>query len=488
MLRIPNVRSKVLLVAGATLIVGPGCSPNIQAQPPGFGPGGPGGPNQQDQELVEKFDTDDNDWLNDAERAEAREFLAANPTQRGFGGPGGPRDGGEGRGRGEGRGPGEGRDRDGGRGGDFGPPPGFGPGPGFGPPDGGGPPRGDEGVRGRGQRGGGPPGMNRDRPEPTPGQTITKESVTPLQGDLYDPQIVRTVFLDFSNDDWEKEMETFHSTDVEVPATITIDGQSYPNCGISFRGASSYGMVPSGYKRSLNISVDMANEDQRIGGYKTLNLLNGASDDSMMSTVLYSHIANQHIPAPRANFVRVVINGEDWGVYTNVEQFNKDFVKRNFGSSKGARWKVSGSPRGGGGLEYHGENLEDYRHPFEQKSGNDKDLQRLVDLCRVLEETPSDELPAALEPIVDVDNLLWFLALDNTLINSDGLLDPSQRLQHCAGQRRRVPLRSSRHERSLPCSGWTWRSWRPRWARRTRRSWTRRARWLWWPRRIWRPR
>jgi len=193
-------------MAGAALIVGPGCSPNIQAQPPGFGPGGPGGPDQADQELVEKFDDDANGWLNDSERKEARDFLAANPTQRGFGGPGGFR------GRGEGRGPGEGRDRGEGRGADFGPPPGFGPGPGFGPPADGGPPPGDEAERGRGRRGGGPPGMNRDRPEPTPGQTITKESVSPIKGDLYDPQVVRTVFLDFSNDDWEEEMETFHST------------------------------------------------------------------------------------------------------------------------------------------------------------------------------------------------------------------------------------------------------------------------------------
>ncbi|MEO9932588.1 MAG: spore coat protein CotH, partial [Rhodopirellula bahusiensis] len=134
MLRFSHVRPAVLLFAGAALIGGPGCSPNIQAQPPGFGPGGPGGPNQQDQELVEKFDTDDNAWLNDAERKEAREFLAENPVQRGFGGPGG------GRGPGQGRGPEGGRDRGEGRGGDFGPPPGFGPPEGFGPPPGFGPP------------------------------------------------------------------------------------------------------------------------------------------------------------------------------------------------------------------------------------------------------------------------------------------------------------------------------------------------------------
>ena len=249
---------------------------------------------------------------------------------------------------------------------------------------------------------------------------VEKSSVAPLSNDLYDISVLRTIFIDFENADWESELEDFHGTDVDVAATVTVDGKSYPNCGIHFRGMSSYGMVPAGYKRSLNVSMDMADEDQRLLGYKTLNLLNGSGDESMMSTVLYSHIARQHIPAPKANFVRVVINGENWGVYTNVQQFNKQFLKENYGSDKGARWKVSGSPRGGGGLDYRGEDPANYQHPYEQKSGGKKSLAKLIELCRVLDQTPTEELPAALEPIVDVDELLWFLAIDNGLINSDG--------------------------------------------------------------------
>ena len=52
------------------------------------------------------------------------------------------------------------------------------------------------------------------------------------------------------------------------------------------------------------------------------------------------------MPAPKANFTRVVINGESWGIYTNAEQFNKDFIKNWFKTEKGARWKVPGNPGG----------------------------------------------------------------------------------------------------------------------------------------------
>ena len=137
---------------------------------------------------------------------------------------------------------------------------------------------------------------------------------------LYDPATFRTIFLTFDSPGWEAKLEAFHDTDVEVPATLLVDGVTYPGVGVSFRGASSYMRVPSGYKRSLNLSLDL------VDGYKTLNLLNGSGDPSLLSTVLYAGLAGQHLAVPKANHVRVVINGELWGVYTTVQQFDKIFT------------------------------------------------------------------------------------------------------------------------------------------------------------------
>ena len=127
------------------------------------------------------------------------------------------------------------------------------------------------------------------------------------------------------------------------------------------------------------------------------------------------------MPAPQANFVKVVINGESWGIYANQQQFNKDFINDNFKTTKGARWKVPGHPGANGGLTYLGENIEDYKRSYEIKSAdNAKDWKALIQLCRVLNQTPADKLEAALTPILDIDNVLWFLALDNATINDDG--------------------------------------------------------------------
>jgi len=335
--------------------------------PPGGFPGGfpgRGGPMMlEERKLLDQFDKDDNKRLDKDERAQAREFLKTNPAPQRGGPPGG---------------------FPGGRPGGFG------------------------------------PREKEDDTPATPGARISPADVKPASGGLYAADTLRTIFLDFENADWEAELEAFHGTDVEVPATLTADGKSYPGVGVHFRGMSSYMMVPAGKKRSLNVSIDFSEKKQRLDGYKTLNLLNSNGDGTFLSAVLYSQIARQYIAAPKANLVRVVINGENWGVYVNQQQFNKDFLQENFRTSKGARWKVRGSPNGQGGLDYIGDKIEDYKKRYEMKSGDAEDWQALIKLCKTLTETPADQLEAAVSPLLDVDSVLWFLALDCGLLNSDG--------------------------------------------------------------------
>lgn len=119
--------------------------------------------------------------------------------------------------------------------------------------------------------------------------------------------------------------------------------------------------------------------------------------------------------------MKLAINGESWGLYVNAQQFNREFLVENYPSAKGSRWKVQGSPMGGGGLEYLGETIEDYRSRYSLKSDDGEGAWKaLIKLCKTLNATPLEQLEEALAPMLDVDETLWFLALDNALINSDG--------------------------------------------------------------------
>lgn len=264
--------------------------------------------------------------------------------------------------------------------------------------------------------------MGKAREPAKPGPRVGLSDVKSYpDSSLFEPTVLRTFFLEFENKDWEAELADFRNTDVLVPATLTVDGKKYPGVGIHFRGMSSYFGVGPGHKRSLGLDIDFENGKQRLYGAKTLNLLNSNDDPTFMHTVLFSHIARQHIPAPKANFVKVVINGESWGVYVSAQQFNKEFVAENFKTTKGARWKVRGSPGGDSGLAYVSDDIADYKRRYDLKTkDNDADWKALIELCRTLSKTPLDKLEDALKPILDIDGVLWFLALDNALINGDG--------------------------------------------------------------------
>ena len=334
-------------------------APIAQAPWPGRG----GGPMTEERQIVERFDTDGDRRLNRIEREAARDWLANQPRGARFGGPNPP--------------PGAMR------------PPPFG-GRGFAPA--------------------------------SPGPPMKPTDVaTAGPAGLYEPKILRTLFLQFENAEWERELADFNNTDVEVPAALTMDGVTYRDIGVHFRGMSSFMMVPEGSKRSLNLSIDYVHDSQRLLGYRTLNLLNANGDATFLRQVLYTEIARRYVPTPSANYIRVVINGEYWGVYVNTQQFNADFTREWFASTKGARWKVPGSPMGRGGMEYLGESADAYRAIYEIKSKEDPAAWRsLIRMFRVLNETAPEKLQAALAPMLDVDGALKFLAVEMALANSDG--------------------------------------------------------------------
>ena len=170
---------------------------------------------------------------------------------------------------------------------------------------------------------------------------------------LYDLGVLRTVFIDFEDEDWAEQLAAFYHSDVEVPATVTVDGQRLEEVGIAYRGNSSYFGV-SGKKKSLNLRIDAVRDGQNLKGYRTLNLLNGHSDPSYLRAVMFTRIAREYMPAHHANLVKVVINGESFGIYANVQQFNRDYLRDFYGTRGGVRWKIpagAGAPLGHGRVE-----------------------------------------------------------------------------------------------------------------------------------------
>lgn len=228
------------------------------------------------------------------------------------------------------------------------------------------------------------------------------------QHPLYDTSILRTFFLTIDAEDWEKHMTALKGSDLEVGGDLVVDDQKIENVGLRFRGNTSFSSIGTNKKKSLNISIDASNKEARLYGYKTLELLNAHTDASFLRQTTFNNIANRYVPSPKTNFVHLVINGESWGIYVNVQQFNKDFLKEHWDNVDGIRIKVPANPRGGRALTYLGEDVEAYPWRLFAES-----LKKFTNAIEAGDFELADEY-------VDIDMCLWYMALENLFIDNDG--------------------------------------------------------------------
>jgi hypothetical protein len=253
-------------------------------------------------------------------------------------------------------------------------------------------------------------------------------------GELYDSSLIRNYYLAFSQANYWQQMQQNYQSQTEIAADLTVDNVLYPNVGVRFKGNTSYTspLVQNSEKKSFNITLDFTDTTQDIMGYNTLNLNNCYQDASFLREVFYLHQIRKHIPAAQANFVHLYINNDDWGIYPNVQQINKDFLKEWYMSNEGAHWRADvasqGPPGGGWGdgtaaLNYLGTNVSSYQQYYTLKTNevaNPWDL--LVTVCDKLNNTPIANLPSVLPAYMDVDRTLWFLASEIAFSDDDSYI------------------------------------------------------------------
>lgn len=254
---------------------------------------------------------------------------------------------------------------------------------------------------------------------------------------LYDSALIRNVYLQFPQTNFWNALVSNYASQTEIQAAMTVDGVLYDSVGVRLRGNTSYQSTGQSQKKSFKISLDYANPDRRIMGYRSMKLNNEAGDPSFLREVFYLHQIRKHVPAAKANFVHLYLNNQDWGVYPNIQLLNKDYLKEWFLSNNGANWRADDptpSPPGPGGggpqwgdgtaaLNYLGADTALYQEYYTLKSSEIPDSwNRLVAGCDALNNTPSADLPNVLPNYFDVDRVLWFLASEIAFSDDDSYI------------------------------------------------------------------
>jgi hypothetical protein len=243
--------------------------------------------------------------------------------------------------------------------------------------------------------------------------------------DFYDMDTVRDVYLTFSQANYWTLLTNNYTSRTNIAADMTVDGRTYPNVGVRFRGNTSYTMLPSGsQKRSFNVELDWMVQSQDIYGYDSLNFNNGFHDPTFLREAMTYYTMRQHGVAPKANWIRLWLNGQYWGVYINVQQPNKDMMKEWFRSNDGNRYRCF--PLSGGFSNgrccytvLSPNTVANYLTAYEAKQGNGLDLMNMI---AVLNSTTTSTPQTTLTSVFNVDSFYRYAAVMNVTTNTDSYL------------------------------------------------------------------
>lgn len=242
--------------------------------------------------------------------------------------------------------------------------------------------------------------------------------------DLYDPTVLRTININFYDANWETLLRSNYVAQTNIFADMVVDGVTYPNIGVRIRGNTSYTALPSGSQKfSLNIEMDAVNTEQSLMGYSSLNFNNGFHDPTFCREVLYNNYVAQFIANPRANHIVLNLNGASWGVYINVQQFNKTMLAPHFPDTTGVRIKCANTPNGPG-LRYAGATSASYTgYEIKDAGGLADPYAPLISVCNTLTNTALTNWQTALDPTFAVDKSIWSVVFENILTDDDSYVN-----------------------------------------------------------------
>jgi hypothetical protein len=244
------------------------------------------------------------------------------------------------------------------------------------------------------------------------------------QQGLYSADTIREMRIYFAEANWDYILDSLYVEGLQsrLAGTVVIDGQSFASVGIRYKGFSSASVTR--VKNPFNFDLDYVVAGQNYEGYDKIKLSNVIQDPSFMREVLSYEIARKYMPASEANFANLYINDTLWGLYTNVEAVNKDFLKNKYGSRDYTF--VKGNPstvdlngdNSNLGLSY-GTDTADYYPYYDMKSDFGwRDLYSFLD-------TLNNHIDS-IHNVLNVDRTLWMHALNYSLINFDSYVGYAQ--------------------------------------------------------------
>lgn len=194
-------------------------------------------------------------------------------------------------------------------------------------------------------------------------------------------------------------LEANPGSDNYYPATFSFNDHEY-SCSVRYRGASSRTLP----KKSWKVKFD--NTSNPFKSVK-INLNAEYRDRSFMRNYLSFRLFEfMNNPAPQSAFVRLFVNNTFYGIFSQFEEVDEDFLKRNsrdVGSIyKAANHGATMAPL----VDYHR-----YADTWDKQVGDKKEYSDLLQFLNKVTYTKDETFQNSVASFLDVNNFLNYFAI-----------------------------------------------------------------------------
>jgi spore coat protein CotH len=242
--------------------------------------------------------------------------------------------------------------------------------------------------------------------------------------ELFDTTVVRRWELTVAPADWEW-LQANARDEEYVAADLRYGEHELGRIGLRFKGSvgslalcfDSQGrrLCP---KLSMKLDMDQYVDGQRFAGLEHLAFHAMMRDPSHMKDRLtYGLFRAAGVPAPRAAHARLVINGQDQGLFALVEVIDGEFVEDHFravdGSGEGNLYKE---------VWPHHAGPEPYRAALETNADPGTSVDRMVRFAAAISAATPSTFRATAASWTDLPTLVSYLAVDRLVDHWDGIV------------------------------------------------------------------
>lgn len=263
----------------------------------------------------------------------------------------------------------------------------------------------------------GSPGGGPTQPNPPPPKAPVEPLPAPEGGTLAAPAwpqlqtAISTFALTVAPERLQELEARAEDRDFGVPAQFTYQGRTW-DVELRYRGRSTRTEPKKPY------SVRFPKEDRFLGGVKRLELLAAYKDAGYLTEKLwYDVAASVGLTVPRTHYVHLSLNGQYQGIYTEIEDLEKAFLRAHALDDDSDIYRC-----GMQDCELRPPPREPYMEAWDKRTNEDAPWDGLWSFIDGINRTPPHAFRAFAEKEVALDDYLTWMVLD-TFISNDYQVD-----------------------------------------------------------------